>query len=111
MNCDGFGSSILYNNIDTQKQVAVQMCGFDWIRRRAEVEVRVGKLKNGKATVGDEITGEMIKGEGDRVADWIWRLCWVLCDKNKKIFIYLLWLTRTNAVKGDSPCYTGQRWN
>ena len=23
----------------------------------------------------DEITGEMIKGGGDRVVDWIWRLC------------------------------------
>ena len=27
---------------------------------RAEDEVRVGKLKNGKDTGGDEITGEMI---------------------------------------------------
>ena len=35
----------------------------------------MGKLKNGKATGKDEITGEMIKGEGDRVVDWIWRLC------------------------------------
>ena len=33
--------------------------------------MRVGKLKNGK----DEITGEMLKGGGDRVVDWIWRLC------------------------------------
>ena len=47
-------------NIDTQEQVAVYMCGFDRIQRgnyfggdpigRAEVKVRVGKLKNGKAT-------------------------------------------------------------
>ena len=29
---------------------------------RAEVEVRVGKLKNGKAAGKDEIAGEMIKG-------------------------------------------------
>ena len=41
---------------------------------RAEVEVRVDKLKNGKAAGKDEITGEMIKGGGDRVMDWIWRL-------------------------------------
>ena len=34
---------------------------------RAEVKVKVRKLKNGKATGGDEITGEMIKGEGNRV--------------------------------------------
>ena len=34
--------------------------------------MRVGKLKNGKAASGDEITGEMIKGGGDRVLDWIW---------------------------------------
>ena len=35
----------------------------------------MGKLKNGKATGGDEINGEVIKGRGDRVVDWIWRLC------------------------------------
>ena len=61
------------------------MCGFRGIRRgnyfvgepigRAEVEVRVGKLKNGKPSGKDEITGEMITGGGDMVVDWIWRLC------------------------------------
>ena len=44
------------------------MCGFDGIQRgnyfggdsigRAEVEVKVGKLKNEKADSKDEITGE-----------------------------------------------------
>ena len=72
-------------NIDNQDHVAVHMCGYDGIQRanyfggepigRAEVEVRVGKLKNGKAAGKDEITGEIIKGGGDRVVDWIWRLC------------------------------------
>ena len=38
---------------------------------RAEVEMRVGKLK---AAGKDEIIGEMLKGGGDRMADWIWRL-------------------------------------
>ena len=57
------------------------MCGFDGIQRgnyfggepiaRAEVEVRVGKLKNRKAAGKDKITGEMIKGGDDRVVDWI----------------------------------------
>ena len=56
------------------------MCVFDGIQRgyfrgepigRAEVEVRVGKLKNGEAAGNDEITGEMIKGGGDRMVDWI----------------------------------------
>ena len=42
---------------------------------RVEVEVRVGRLKNGKAAGKDEITEEMIKGGGDRVVDCIWRLC------------------------------------
>ena len=61
------------------------MCGFDGIRRgnyfegepfgRSEVEMRVGKVKNRRAADVDEITGEMIKGGGDRVVDWIWRLC------------------------------------
>ena len=55
------------------------MCGFDGIQRdnyfggepvgRAEGEVRVGKLKNGKAAGKDEITGEMLKGGGDRVVE------------------------------------------
>ena len=71
-------------NIDTQEQVAVHICGFDRIRignyfegeptERVEVEVRVGKLKNGKAASKEEINGEKIKG-GDRVVYWIWRLC------------------------------------
>ena len=61
------------------------MCGFNGIRRgnyfggepigRAEVEVRLGKLKNGKTAGKDEVTREMIKGGGDKVVDWIWRLC------------------------------------
>ena len=37
--------------------------------------MRVGKLKNGKAEGKDEITGEIIKGGGDRMVDVIWRLC------------------------------------
>ena len=71
--------------IDSHEQVAVQICDFDEIHSgnyfggepigRAEVEVRMGKLKNGKAADKDEITREMIKGGGDRVVDWIWRLC------------------------------------
>ena len=58
----------LYNT-DTQEKVTVHMCGFDGNRRgnyfggepigRAEVEVRVQKLKN----VKDETTREMIKVE------------------------------------------------
>ena len=61
------------------------MCGFDGIRRskyfgeepngRAEVEVRLGKLKNREDAGKDEINREMKKGGGDRVVDWIWRLC------------------------------------
>ena len=46
-------------NIDIQEQVAVQI-GCEPIRG-TEVEVRVGKLKNGKAAGKDEVTGEMIK--------------------------------------------------
>ena len=66
-------------NIDTQEQVVVHVCGFDTVQRgnyfggepirRTEVEVRVGKLKNGKAAGKDEVTGEMIKGGGKRVVD------------------------------------------
>ena len=49
--------------------------------RRTEVEVKVGKLKNEKAVSKDEFTGKMIKGENNRVVDWIWRLRVVLCRK------------------------------
>ena len=35
----------------------------------------MGKLKNRKVAGKDEIMGEMIKGEGNRVVDWIWMLC------------------------------------
>ena len=66
-------------NIDTQKQVAIHMCGFDKVWsgkyfggvpiRKMEIEVRLGKLKNGKATVKDKVTGEMIKGGDNRVVD------------------------------------------
>ena len=86
MKCEKSGKEYfedLYNK-DTQEQVAVQMCGYDGIWRgnyfkgepigRAEVEVRVNKLKKRKGRFKNEITGEMIKG-GDRVMDWIWRLC------------------------------------
>ena len=71
-------------NIGTQEQVTFYMRDFDGILRGnyfrgepigiAEVEVRVRKFKNGKAAGQDEITGEMIKGGGDRVLDWIWAL-------------------------------------
>ena len=72
-------------DLDAQEEVAVHMCGFDGIWgdiyfgeepiRRTEVQVRVSKLKNRKFSGKDKITGEMIKGGGDRVMDWIWRLC------------------------------------
>ena len=77
MKCEGSGRSIL-NNIDTHEEVAVHMSGFDGIRRgnyfrgeptgRAEVEVRMDKLKMERLQV-NEITGEMIKGGGDWVVD------------------------------------------
>ena len=61
------------------------MCGFEGIQRGnyfggepiggAEVEVRVGKVKNGNTAGKDEITGKIIKVGGDRLVDWIWRLC------------------------------------
>ena len=35
----------------------------------------MGKLKNGKTAGKDKVREEMIKGEGDRVVDWIFKLC------------------------------------
>ena len=72
-------------NINIQEQVAVHLCGFDGVCRgnyfrgktirRTEVEVRVGKLRNGNAAGKDEVTGEMIKSGGKRMVDWIWWMC------------------------------------
>ena len=68
-----------FYNMDTQEQVLVHMCGFHGVQRgnyfggeairRTKVEVRVGKLKNGKAAGKDEVTGEMIKGGNDMAGD------------------------------------------
>ena len=41
----------------------------------------MGKLKNRKAAGKDEITGEMIKGGGDKVVDWVWRQCNVAFER------------------------------
>ena len=30
---------------------------------------------NGKVVGKDEVTGEMVKSEGDMALDWIWRMC------------------------------------
>ena len=81
MKCEGSGINILkiciiYILRNRLKFTCVTLMGFGGEPiGRAEVEVRVGKLKNGKSAGKDEITGEMIKGAGDRVVDWIWRLC------------------------------------
>ena len=60
------------------------MRGFDGIQRdryfegelirKTEIEVRMGKLKNGKAAGKEKVTGEVVKGRGDIVVDLIWRL-------------------------------------
>ena len=72
-------------NIGIQEKDAVHMYSFDGVQRgnyfggesvrRAEVEVRVRKSKDGKVEGKDEVTEEMIKGRGDMVVDWIWKLC------------------------------------
>jgi hypothetical protein len=73
------------HNVGGSDEVIVNVCGFKGFKRnryfgdeeitREEVVARVRKLKNGKSAGIDEITGEMIKNGGDRVIDWIWKLC------------------------------------
>ena len=78
-------------NIGTQEEVAVHMSGFDEVWRgnyfggepirRTEVEVRVGKLKKGKAAGMDEVTMQgtgLWTGFGGCV---IWVLRVVVCQK------------------------------
>ena len=48
---------------------------------RTEVEARVRKPKYGKTASKDQVTGEMIKGEGDTAMDWIWRLCNMIFER------------------------------
>ena len=70
-------------NIDNQEEVGFRMYSFYGVQRsnyiggepikRIEVEVRMKKLKNGKASGKDEVTGETVKGGGDMVVDWISR--------------------------------------
>ena len=62
-------------NIDTQKRVAVHMWCFDRIQRGNYFDGGVKELKNGKVAGIDEITEKMIKGGGDTVVYWFWRLC------------------------------------
>ena len=62
-------------------------CGYGWHNKRRENRVwedgseifkgeeRVGKLKNGMDAGKDEFTGEMTKGGGDKVVDWLLKLC------------------------------------
>ena len=49
----------------------MSLIGFGDVNGRAEVEVRVGKLKNRKPVGKDEINKEIIKGENYRVVYWI----------------------------------------
>ena len=42
---------------------------------RTEVEVRVRKIRNEKATGKSEVIGEVVKGGGQIMTDWIWKLC------------------------------------
>ena len=65
-----------FNYMDTEEQVRVQRgnhFGEESIRM-TEVEVRLGKLKNGKTGGENKITGKIVEGEGDMMVDWIWRL-------------------------------------
>ena len=79
-------------SVDTQEEVEVHMCGYGGVRRgnyfggepirKMEVEERVMKLKNGKVAGKDENTEEMVKGGGDVVVDWIWKLCNMAFEKD-----------------------------
>ena len=72
-------------NVGSNEVVVVNANGLEGVRRngysgeeiitRDEVVDRVRKLKNGKSAGIDGITGEMIKNGGEKVIDWIWKLC------------------------------------
>ena len=69
-------------NIETQEPAAVYMCGFIETQEPAAVYMfgfysvwrgnyLGGKLVNTKAVGKVKVTGEMVKGGGDMVVDWI----------------------------------------
>ena len=76
-------------NVDTQGQVTVPMYGFHGVQRgnsfggeqirRMMVEVRGGKLKNGKAEGKDEVTEEINIGGCSECKRW---------KKGRRIFYY-----------------------
>ena len=87
LSCKGFGKKHFKDiyNLDTQEE-KVHMCDYDGVQRKnyfggeprirkIEVEERIKKLKNGKAAGKDETTEEVVKGGGDLLVDWIWKLC------------------------------------
>ena len=77
-----------------------------------EVEVRVIKLKIGNRKGKEEVTGEIIKGEGDMVVDWIWSLRNISCengvvpdDKRSAVIVPL------NKSKGETTECKNYRGN
>ena len=49
--------------------------GFREVTISDESQLKELRFKNGKDAVKHEVTGKMMKGRGNRVVDWIWRLC------------------------------------
>ena len=70
-----------------------------------------GKVKNGKAAGKDEITGEMIKGGGDRMVDWIWRVCNMTFESSVVVEIWrslvILPLYKGKGERTESKNYRG----
>ena len=56
------------------QSTSVALLEFGEAIGRAEVEVRVEKIKNGKAASKDEVTEEMIKSVGNKKVDCILRV-------------------------------------
>ena len=95
-------------NIDTQEQVVVYMClcwgsgrELFWRKpiRRTEVEVRVGKLKNGKSAIKDEVTGEDKR--------WRWKGGYLILPLRVVLYLKtagLLWLFHCTRVKERTEC-------
>ena len=52
--------------------------------------VRVGKFIKIKTAGKDNVTGEMAKGRGEIVIDWIWKLCNIPFEK--------VWCLRTGDL-------------
>ena len=75
---------------------------------RTVAEERVGIFKNGKTAGKDEVTGEMVKGGGDKMVAWVWRLCNIAFEKVRCLKMEIAVIVPLYKGKGEKTGYGAQ---